>query len=456
VSSVVNTMPGKKGKSAHLASFLELKDEKGEVVAGWAVDRAPGTGVAFCKHCSCEVNFQQGGRSLIIHSMTTKHKNKSTGEGNVKKQLTIAESISGRAKASREEEQVKLKTKNFEIDLVRALGHHKIANAFLDCLQPILKKHCGDSIVVSKMKLHRSKGDYMAEHGIGKAYKDETVKLLRECDAFSIGFDESEVNKVCQLEILVKLSHKDYGITLRHYRTIDLEQGSAECLTETLLSSFDEDGIDYKRKCIAPMSDGCAVMEGKKTGVKKRLSQRVDDMKDLGACNGHHISNAMQHGATSFDSDIKEVLVDLFQDIGGAKGKGTKHMKEFKKKCHEIGMKPNKIKKYCSTRFRTYRLCLEPVVANWEGLVKYYSEIRKPTERQQRCKEFFVTQETMSSLKVKFLLATTKDLVIGIDFFEKRTELLHKARPGRRWRTCCGHRSSSSMMIRRSSTWTRS
>ena len=34
----------------------------------------------------------------------------------------------------------------------------------------------------------------------------------------------------------------------------------------------------------------------------------------------------------------------------------------------------------------------------------------------------------MSLLKVLFLLAATRDLVQAIDFFEQRTELLHKSR----------------------------
>ena len=40
----------------------------------------------------------------------------------------------------------------------------------------------------------------------------------------------------------------------------------------------------------------CIAMEGEKSGVKVRLSKEVDDLKDLGACNGHHISNSMKWG----------------------------------------------------------------------------------------------------------------------------------------------------------------
>ena len=57
------------------------------------------------------------------------------------------------------------------------------------------------------------------------------------------------------MEILVKLAHPDTGIELRHYRTLDLYAGTAENIVDALLGTFDEDGIDYKNKLIAPMTE---------------------------------------------------------------------------------------------------------------------------------------------------------------------------------------------------------
>ena len=218
---------GKGGKVTKLVSFLEKKDEEGEVVGCWAEERKPNTGIAWCKYCRAEVNFQQGSRSLLVHSMRKKHKeNKALGSKETSKQITLEETIEGKAKESEEEAKVKEDTSRFEIDLARSLSCHKVSPCFLDCLQDILKKHCGDSVVVQRMKLHKDKGAYLVRFGVGKTYKEETVELLRTCDAFSIGFDETEINKTSQLEILVKLAHKDHGIVLRHYRTMDLEAGT--------------------------------------------------------------------------------------------------------------------------------------------------------------------------------------------------------------------------------------
>ena len=244
-------------------------------------------------------------------------------------QLTIQEALSGKVVSDQKEQDDHDKTQEFEIHITRALSNHKISNYFLNCLQDILKKHCSDSIVVQRMKLGRTKGNYYAAHGIGKMYQDETVRLLKECDAFSTGFDESEVNETSEHEILVKLSHPVSGIELRHYRTIEMYSGTTETIVDTILSSFDEDGINYRMKLVAPMTDGCATMQGKRSGVKKRSAEKVPQMKDLGSCGGHHISNAMMHATEAFDKDAKEALVNIFFDIGGAKGKGLKKKKEF-------------------------------------------------------------------------------------------------------------------------------
>ena len=182
-------------------------------MGSWAVQKQ-----ARCKFCECVVNFAQGGRCLTAHSTTAKHIHNHSKEGSQLRQLTVTEALSGRLERDGKEQEEKLKTTQLEIDVARALGYHKIPNSFLNCLQAILKKHCDDSFVINRMRLQRSKGDYMACYGIGKTYQDETVKLLQTCDAFSIGFDESEVNKICELEILVKLTDRVGGIQLRRYR----------------------------------------------------------------------------------------------------------------------------------------------------------------------------------------------------------------------------------------------
>merc|ERR1711978_361400 len=110
------------------------------------------------------------------------------------------------------------------------------------------------------MSLGRNKGQYISEHGIAKTYLEETILKLQTCDGFSVGFDESEINKFTELQVMVILAEKSNGIELRHYRTLNLDGGDAESITAALVEQFDEDRIPWREKLIAPMTDGCPTM----------------------------------------------------------------------------------------------------------------------------------------------------------------------------------------------------
>ena len=226
-----------------------------------------------------------------------------------------------------------------------------------------------------------------------------------------MGFDESEINKTSELEIIVKASDKEDGILLR-----------------SLLGLFDKDGIDYKNKLVAVMTDRCNTMQGHRSGVKKRLTDIVPQCYDLGSCNDHHISNALKHAVESFDSDIQQALVNIYCDLGGAKGRGLKRKKAFEIVCQEKGIIPIPFKKFCSTRFRSVRECLKPVLFNWEALVQYYSKLKSSTDRQKLLKIYFVDREFSSLLELRFINASIRELIEAIDFFEMRSGQVHTIR----------------------------
>ena len=166
---------------------------------------------------------------------------------------------------------MKKRTKEFEISIARSLSNHNVTAAFAECLQAQLKKHCGDSVVVERMKLGKRKAEVLVRQGVAPAYREETIALLQNCYAFSVGFDESEINKTSEMEIMVRIASNENKIELRHYRTLDLYSVTAENIVDDLLSLFDEDGIDYRSKLLSSSTDGCNTMEGRHKGVKKLM-----------------------------------------------------------------------------------------------------------------------------------------------------------------------------------------
>ena len=120
--------------------------------------------------------------------------------------------------------------------------------------------------------------------------------------------------------------------------------------------------------------------------------------------------------------------MNIYIDLGGAKGKGVKKKKEFEAVCQSIGLKPVPFKRFVSTRFRIIRLCLQPVLESWEGIQRYYNSLKKSTERQNLLKAYLVDREWMAFLKIKFVYGGIRELIEGIDYFEKRDSVAHEIR----------------------------
>ena len=267
----------------NLTTYLNVKDKNNVVVASWA--EATGTpGVARCKWCEAPVKFIDGKCAFTSHSESNKHKTAASKKYFIH-QITLEQSLAAASAHEREKEEIDRKRREFENCLVRSLSNHNVCMRFLDCLAESLKKYCGDSKVVKGLTLHRYKGEVKARNGIGKSYQEEAILMMRTCDAFSIGFDESEINKTSEMEIMANIAVPGQCVQLRHYRTLDLDSGTTASIVASLLGQFAEDGIDYKKKLISTMTDGCNTMQGHIGGVKKLLSEQVPQLVDLGSCN---------------------------------------------------------------------------------------------------------------------------------------------------------------------------
>merc|ERR1712096_415141 len=126
------------------------------------------------------------------------------------------------------------------IGLAQFLSRHNIAPSLSTCLVNILKKYVTDSEIIEKMTLGREKCRYLIEFGISEIYEQETINKLRNCDAFGVAMDESEVNKKSEMEVMVNIATETDGLELRHYKTIDIEAGDATTITNSLLDSLTE------------------------------------------------------------------------------------------------------------------------------------------------------------------------------------------------------------------------
>ena len=259
---------------------------------------------------------------------------------NNNKQQSVADLFGNKKEA----DELNSKTRNLQIAIVQALSRHDVPPEFAECLTAVLKKYISDSEIVKGIKLGSTKAAYLTTYGLKEYHDEETVQKMKASDAFSIQIDESEVKKMSQLNIVVDISTKESGLEKRHFKTIDLEAGDAATIVETVIEAFEEEKIDVKAEMIDVGMDGCNTMIGGKTGVITHMIEEIPELRSTGACKSHHIANAMKHASNKFNPDIQQALVDVYQDIEGARGKGLKKKKEYEKVARSMGMehKPKK------------------------------------------------------------------------------------------------------------------
>ena len=371
---LANGMPGAK----ELAKYFDVQDKYGVRVGDWAMQAAPG--VASCSICpDVRVKFGKGKEVLTRHSESDRH----TGNQKSAKQQFSIDEVFGRQRDGDEKRKLEIQSQNLEIALGHFFARHSLPHSTGDCLLNILKQKIPDSRIVQGMKLKREKIRQLVECGLGAHYEEETVEKMKKCYAFGIAMDESEVNKRSELEICCKIASEG-GIESRHYKCLDLEAGNAETICRTLTDQFIEDKIDYKEKMVSLDLDGCSTMQGCKAGVITKMVEEVPELSSLGSSNAHNISNAMSHGVKACAPDIVEALVDIYQDLGGTKGKGLKKTNEFEGLAKEMGIDTVAFKRFVSTRFRSLRTCISPVLHNYLVIVAFYKSRKKPSPRQER------------------------------------------------------------------------
>ena len=209
----------------NLSSFVNDTDTNNDKIGSWAVQVEPG--VAKCKACEMfvsgikTVTFKQGKAKLLQHSGVKKHQDAMKKYNHHLRQTTLSECL----EADTKQVELKSKIKMFEIDLTRRLDSHNISKTSIDCIVDCIQTHLSGhdaSKIVQGVKLKRHKSEYLAKYGIAETYLQETIDLLQNCDAFAIGFDESEINKrqqtntFCKVEILkdslIVMCDK-YGVT---------------------------------------------------------------------------------------------------------------------------------------------------------------------------------------------------------------------------------------------------
>ena len=140
--------------------------------------------------------------------------------------------------------------------------------------------------------MHRTKGDYIATHGIFSHNRQDLVKKLQK-SFFSINFDESSVLDKSQLDINVSYL-ENYQVRKQNFAAVSLEGGtSAQELVDAVTNEFESNLVPIAN-VVFITTDGCSTMIGAENGVHALFRKILPHLPSWGGCVAHDSSNILK------------------------------------------------------------------------------------------------------------------------------------------------------------------
>ena len=178
-----------------------------------------------------------------------------------------------------------------------SVHYHGLPSAFFDCSAELFPRMFPNSkLAVDWGKkggsgMHRTKGDYIATHGIYSHNRQDLVKKLQKL-FFSINFDESSVLDKSQLDKCF-ISRK-YQVRKQNFAAVSLEGGtSAQELVDAVTNEFESNLVPIAN-VVFITTDGCSTMIGAENGVHALFRKILPHLPSWGGCVAHDSSNILK------------------------------------------------------------------------------------------------------------------------------------------------------------------
>ena len=323
-------------------ALLQTQDPNGGKFGDW-ITKKDSFNVS-CRLCKTNICIKEGEKALSKHSATAKHRKARAAEAGSGNLLHVFAAQDAKQK---EERSIEDKAKEAEIIYLHHVEAHGIPPHVAECTTQLFKDMFTDSKIAQKFSFSHSKQGYGITYGLGPHYNDELTSRLN-VEHFSINIDESTVLKSNQLAISVRYFNQTWcKVVTEHYKTVNIGKKDAESLVRVLDQTFKEDEIDYKSKLVSIETDSCPAMRGVRGGVIAKMQQTMEYVHDLGGCPDHHIANTLKYALAAFDSNIKNLFVDVYYDLE----KYPTHQQRYRDACRDLGIPDKPMLRMVDTRY---------------------------------------------------------------------------------------------------------
>ncbi|XP_070382970.1 zinc finger protein 862-like [Dermacentor albipictus] len=353
------------GKDARAKRTFREEWRKDKKLSGWISSRDGGT-TAHCKYCNC--NIRPHYSDLLKHAETKKHRECAVIPSSQQKlpQLLASSSRTYYEKARRE----------LRIALYTAV--HTSINA-VDELGEILHSEFND------FDLHRTKCTAIITNVLFPYFTENMDKQLNG-SSYSLMVDEStDVSTTKQLCMVVRfLSLEENRIATTLLDLVELSDGTAETLHDTVLKTLDKHGLSIKN-CLGLCTDGANAMCGKHNSLFSRLSE---DNKDLILikCSCHSLDLVASKSMEAIPSAVEHLVRETYNYFAHSSCRQDAYKRLYASMTveDESANPPPKILSLSQTRWLAIADSIERILAQYQSLEAFFEKAEDRSYNRHR------------------------------------------------------------------------
>lgn len=277
-----------------------------------------------------------------------------------------------------------------ELKIAAFICEHCSINA-IDDLSKIIKDLDSTSQVLKNIKIHRTKCTGLIVNVISPCLFKEMLDDLGE-SYYSLIIDESTaIDNTKVMCIMIRyFSSTLKKIRTTFYKLISLESGTAENMTNSLISHVQNDGLNIKH-LIGIGVDGTNSMIGKNDSVASRLKRIIPHLVVI-KCTCHSLHLAAEKSCDRLPRNLDYLVKKSHTWFSHS----TKRNIEYRKIYEAINQStPKKITKLSGTRWLARIEAIKTIIDQWDEL-KLHFEMAKSS---YRCSEGYVAEELYNMYK---------------------------------------------------------
>ena len=278
--------------------------------------------------------------------------------------------------------------------------------------------------------MHRTKGDYLATHGIFPHIKQKLINTLRK-GFFSINFDESSVLAKSQLDINVSYL-ENCLVRKQNFCTVSLEGGTtAQEIVDAVVDEFEKNLVPVAN-VVFVTTDGCSTMIGKDNGVHTLMRKILPHLPSWGGCVAHDASNILKSAVPKLSPNLTKMYSALHSYLNTA---SLHRKRKYEDVCAENGLIPQAVPQMLDIRFRVIVRLAKWMEDDDRCIYLYIKQLEdslraEPNKEPSDTEMTILTEYKSNYLEVrltnKFILDVSSPLIKFLNIFESTDVLIHK------------------------------